>query len=74
MHWQNQPEPKKIQLQSHVIRKLSPHPNEWMEPGEPTRVFLEDVRDIPTIKMPYSTIPRLCQFYLLPILLCYCFY
>jgi hypothetical protein len=28
-----------------------------MEPGEPMRVSVEDVRDIPTIKMPYGTVP-----------------
>jgi hypothetical protein len=28
-----------------------------MEPGEPMRISVEDVRDIPTIKMPYGTVP-----------------
>ncbi len=55
--WQNQPDQSMFKLLSNVIRQLSPHPNEWMEPGEPMRVSVEDVRDIPTIKMPYGTIP-----------------
>lgn len=55
--WQNQPDRTTFQLLSRVIEKLSPHPNEWMEPGEPMRVSVEDVRDIPTIKMPYGTVP-----------------
>lgn len=55
--WQNQPDRTTFQVLSRVIRQLSPHPNEWMEPGEPMRVSVEDVRDIPTIKMPYGTVP-----------------
>jgi hypothetical protein len=55
--WQNQPDQTTFKLLSRVIRQLSPHPNEWMEPGEPMRVSVEDVRDIPTIKMPYGTVP-----------------
>jgi len=55
--WQNQLDRTTFQLLSRVIEKLSPHPNEWMEPGEPMRVSVEDVRDIPTIKMPYGTVP-----------------
>jgi hypothetical protein len=55
--WQNQPDRTTFQLLSRVIGKLSPHANEWMEPGEPTRISVEDVRDIPTIKMPYGTVP-----------------
>jgi hypothetical protein len=55
--WQNQPDRTTFQVLSRVIEKLSPHPNEWMEPGEPMRVSVEDVRDIPTIKMPYGTVP-----------------
>lgn len=55
--WQNQSNQETFQLLSRVIRQLSPHPDEWMEPGEPARILIEDVRDIPTIKMPYGTIP-----------------
>lgn len=28
-----------------------------LRPGEPTRVSIDDVRDIPTIEMPYGTVP-----------------
>jgi AAA domain, putative AbiEii toxin, Type IV TA system len=55
--WQNQPNQTIFQQLSRVIKQLSAHPNEWMEPGEPMRVSVEDVRDIPTIKMPYGTVP-----------------
>lgn len=58
--WQNQPDQDQtspFKLLSNVIEKLSPHPSEWMKPGKPTRVSLEDVRDIPTIELPYGSIP-----------------
>jgi len=57
VQWQNQSNQETFQLLSRVIRQLSPHPDEWMEPGEPVRISIQDVRDIPTIKMPYGTIP-----------------
>jgi predicted ATPase len=37
-----------------VLSGLSPSENEKMEPGELTRISTDDVRDIPTIKMPYN--------------------
>jgi len=58
--WQNQPDQDQaspFKLLSSVIEKLSPHPTEWMRPGKPTRVSLEDVRDIPTVELPYASIP-----------------
>jgi hypothetical protein len=58
--WQNQPDQDQaspFKLLSNVIEKLSPHPTEWMRPGKPTRVSLEDVRDIPTVELPYASIP-----------------
>lgn len=58
--WQNQPDQDQaspFKLLSNVIEKLSPNPTEWMKPGKPTRVSLEDVRDIPTIELPYAIIP-----------------
>lgn len=58
--WQNQPDQDQtspFKLLSRVIEKLSPHPSEWMRPGKPTRVSLEDVRDIPTVELPYGSIP-----------------
>ena len=37
-----------------VLAALSPSTNEKLEPGKLTRISLDDVRDIPTIKMPYN--------------------
>ena len=55
--WQNQPNKYPFQLFSNVIKKLAPHPHEWIEIGEPTRVSVEDVRDIPTVNLPYGNVP-----------------
>ncbi len=44
-------------LQS-VLAKLSPDPHtERIEPGEPVRVSVDDVREIPTINLPYGSTP-----------------
>lgn len=37
-----------------VLKALSPSDAEVMEPGELMRLGLDDVRDIPTIRMPYQ--------------------
>lgn len=37
-----------------VLEVLSPSPQEKIAPGELTRISLDDVRDMPTIKMPYG--------------------
>lgn len=55
--WQNQPNKYPFQLFSNVIKKLAPHPSEWIEIAEPTRVSVEDVRDIPTVNLPYGNVP-----------------
>ncbi|MBD2569291.1 AAA family ATPase [Anabaena lutea] len=55
--WQNQPQKTPFKLLSNVIKQLAPHPDEWIEIGEPTRVSVDDVRDIPTINLPYGNIP-----------------
>jgi hypothetical protein len=55
--WQNQPNKYPFQVFFNVIKKLAPHPDEWIEIGEPTRVSVEDVRDIPTINLPYGNVP-----------------
>lgn len=44
-------------LLSNVLKQLSPLHSEQLKPGEPTRISLEDVRDIPTIDLLYGTIP-----------------
>jgi hypothetical protein len=40
-----------------VLAVLSPDEREPLKPGPPTRVSLDDVRDIPTLEMPYGTVP-----------------
>ncbi|MFO7775134.1 MAG: AAA family ATPase [Candidatus Hydrogenedentota bacterium] len=40
-----------------VLPALSPHQEEWMTPGEFTRLSVSDVRDIPTIETPYGVVP-----------------
>lgn len=58
--WQNHPDQSSsspFSLLSKVIERLSPHPDEWMKPGKPTRVSIDDVRDIPTVELPYGVIP-----------------
>jgi len=37
-----------------VLDGLSPSPEERLEPGTLTRISLDDVRDMPTLKMPYG--------------------
>ena len=37
-----------------VLRAMSPSPDEILEPGELTRISLDDIRDMPTLKMPYG--------------------
>lgn len=37
-----------------VLRALSPGKQEVFQPGKLTRVSVEDVRDVPTIRMPYG--------------------
>lgn len=60
--WQYMPPPTDtpqapFELLTHVLQRLSPHPGETIEPGKPTRVSIEDVRDIPTITLPYGHVP-----------------
>ena len=57
VNWQRQREQSTFEIFSSVIRQLSPHANEWMEPGQPIRVSVEDTRDIPTLNFPYGNVP-----------------
>lgn len=61
VNWQNRRmddgEWTPFEVLERAVRALSPHPGEWMEPGAPTRVSIDDVRDIPTIELPYGTVP-----------------
>jgi hypothetical protein len=40
-----------------VLKALSADEREPLVPGPPTRVSISDVRDIPTLEMPYGTVP-----------------
>lgn len=60
--WQYMPqhamhEQAPIGIFSQILKHLSPHPNETITLGNPTRVSIDDVRDIPTIDLPYGNIP-----------------
>lgn len=39
------------------LLQLLSHPEEMMVPGEPVRLYLDDVRDFPTARLPYSIVP-----------------
>ncbi|RKG86499.1 ATP-binding protein [Corallococcus sp. CA049B] len=40
-----------------VLAALSPGAHEPLIPGDPTRIGIDDVRDIPTLQMPYGVVP-----------------
>jgi len=42
---------------SSVLETLSPSDDEPLRPGKPTRISREDVRDMPTLEMPYGVVP-----------------
>ncbi len=54
--WQRGHESAFAQLRQ-VLRSLSAEEPDILEPGEPTRVWIDDVRDIPTLKAPYGDVP-----------------
>ncbi len=56
VNWQYQ---KKdiFKIFTNVLEILSPDSIEVIKPGEPMRVSVEDARDIPTIDLPYGTVP-----------------
>ncbi len=54
--WQRAQEPAFDRLCA-VLHELSPAEDEILEPGKPTRVWIDDVRDIPTLKTPYGDVP-----------------
>lgn len=54
--WQNTPEKYPFEIFRKVLKEMSPPDTGALEPGEPTRIP-PDIRDIPTIKYPYGTIP-----------------
>ncbi len=46
-----------FQMLCRVLKGLSPSMEEPIRPGRSTRISVEDVRDYPTIDMPYGNIP-----------------
>lgn len=43
-----------------TLETLSPHPgHEWLRPGPPTRISLEDAREHPTLQFPYGLVPAI---------------
>ena len=56
--WQKE-DGQPFQLLKVVLSKLSPPDGTPLSPGRLTRVGLDDVRDIPTIVMPYGEVPIL---------------
>jgi hypothetical protein len=46
-----------FQMLCRVLEGLSPSREEPIKPGRPIRISIEDVRDYPTIHMPYGFIP-----------------
>lgn len=51
--WQKE-KGRPFDILSSVLEVLSPLSDEKLEPGKLTRISLDDVRDMPTIKMPYG--------------------
>lgn len=58
VEWQSTRDPAFEEL-AVVLRRLSPDPDAPLRPGEPTRVSRRDVRDMPTLAMPYGDVPIL---------------
>ena len=54
--WQHQGTAAFTQLAT-VLKALSPGDSEELRPGTPVRVRLDDVREIPTLEMPYGIVP-----------------
>lgn len=54
--WQQTRSPE-FEVLCAVLSHLSPSANEKLEPGEPMRVWLDDIRQHPTLKLPYGPTP-----------------
>jgi hypothetical protein len=54
--WQQTNAPE-FELLRRVLAELSPSRTEILRPGEPTRVWLDDVRLYPTLELPYGVVP-----------------
>ncbi len=51
--WQKE-KGRPFELLTRVLKALAPSNKEKLEPGELTRISLDDARDIPTLRMPYG--------------------
>lgn len=56
--WQNNPTESPFEMLRKVLVRLSPDPENPIEPGKPTRLPY-DAREIPTITQPYGLVPIL---------------
>ena len=58
--WQFRPEKSPFDQFTAVLKALAPHPSEEpLIPGQPTRLSVYDVREIPTLKFAYDEVPIL---------------
>jgi hypothetical protein len=55
--WQNQPKTSPFGILRNVVARLAPSLEEPIQIGSPVRVSVDDVRDIPTLTMPYGDVP-----------------
>jgi len=55
--WQNQPKTSPFQVLKTVVASLAPSPDEPIGIGSPVRISAVDVRDIPTLTLPYGEVP-----------------
>ena len=55
--WQNQPATTPFNILKNVVRSLAPSPDEPIEIGPPVRLSTLDVRDVPTLTLPYGDVP-----------------
>jgi hypothetical protein len=55
--WQNQPQTSPFGVLKNVVAGLSPSPEEPIEIGEPVRLSAVNVKDYPTLSLPYGEVP-----------------
>jgi len=55
--WQNQPKTTPFDILKNVARSLATSPDEPIGIGAPTRISAVDVRDVPTLTLPYGDVP-----------------
>jgi hypothetical protein len=56
VNWQSR-RPQLFEIFLKVLAVLSPHSKEILQPGPVRRVSLEDVREVPTLKLRYGDVP-----------------